>query len=78
MTAHVVIDPAVPPTQLGMVCRHCGGRLALALPVSIDEMGAATAAFDRKHRGCPPPAPAPTDPRGAEGAATPEGENHAT
>jgi hypothetical protein len=55
MTAHVVLDKATPSSQLGMVCLHCGGKLALALPVSIDEMGSATAAFDAKHRGCPKP-----------------------
>lgn len=62
MSAHVVIDPAAPSNQLGMVCRHCGGKLALSLPVSVDEMGSAMEAFTRKHRACPKPAPVPLPP----------------
>jgi hypothetical protein len=53
MTAHVVSDKAAPSTQLGMKCLHCDAKLALALPVAVEEMGSAVAAFDAKHRLCP-------------------------
>lgn len=58
MTAHVVIDKGAPSTQLGMKCAHCGAKLALALPVAVDEMCAATDAFGERHRKCEPPAAA--------------------
>lgn len=36
-------------------CHHCGGLLTIALPVSVDEMSAASGAFVERHKNCPVP-----------------------
>jgi len=54
MTPHVVIDPLAPVGQLALLCTRCGGRLSLALPVSVDEMVSANEAFAARHRECRP------------------------
>ena len=65
---HVVIhDGSHQP--FGFECLHCGARLPIGLPVSVEELLAASDRFTKRHWGCkvitaddikratPPPAP---------------------
>lgn len=51
---HVVTRPG--NNTMPIECLHCGAKVALALPVSIDEMVAATRGFVERHRDCEKPA----------------------
>lgn len=49
---HVVIDETAQPHHLGLLCTRCGARLAINLPVSVDDMVAATTSFVDRHAEC--------------------------
>lgn len=54
-TDHVVAHDGT-RHPFGFECLHCGGRLGLTLPVSVDEFVSASEAFVKKHRDCQKPA----------------------
>lgn len=54
MTDHVVAIDDGDPKIMRLHCEHCGADLRIKLPVSIDEMCAATDAFVARHKDCKP------------------------
>lgn len=48
MSDHIVATQQ----PFGFECLHCGGRLGLTLPVSVDEFVAASKSFGDRHRDC--------------------------
>lgn len=51
-TDHVVARTDGAPGTMPIECLHCGAKLVLALPVSVDEFAAASKAFVARHAGC--------------------------
>lgn len=49
-----VVTRATGTNTMPIECLHCGTKIELALPVSIDEMAATTRGFVARHRGCEP------------------------
>lgn len=53
---HVVLDPDLPPTQIGGVCTRCGGKMRLELPQGMGVVGRVMEDFAKAHRHCQVPA----------------------
>ena len=49
--SHVVIHDGT-ERPFGFECLHCGQRLPIGLPVSVDALTAASHDFGRRHRDC--------------------------
>ena len=50
--SHILVDQQVVPGCLTLRCEHCGVRLSIKLPVSVDEMAGASEGFIARHRHC--------------------------
>lgn len=50
--SHILVDQVAVPGHLTLRCEHCGIRLSILLPVSVDEMSGASRGFIDRHRDC--------------------------
>jgi len=59
--SHILVDQVAVPGCLTFRCEHCGIRLSIKLPVSVDEMSGTANGFIARHRDCSVVEPQPAE-----------------